>query len=216
MKEVTIIIPCHNSGIYLKDTLDSIIKNTEYPYKLLLIESESTDGTDKLCDEYAFKYPFIKVMHTKKEGLVKAINLGLKSTDTDVYLTQDDVIHFKLYGRDWLSEMVKDSQKENCGLVISLLAGGYSGSDYIEGLYWAGTWSLYIPRETINRVGYFDEEFNPGCGDDIDYSFRVYRLGLKLIMSNFWVDHHRKTEHFQDNQKLKEEHSKYFKQKWKI
>jgi GT2 family glycosyltransferase len=216
-KPVAIILPCHNSGKYIQIAIDALINRTQYPFKLILIESESTDGTAEVCDFYADTNKDIIVYHTKKEGLVKAINYGIQmAEDLDVYLMQDDIIVPRLFERDWLAELVKASKEKDCGIVVTLNAGGISGPDYINGLFWAGTWSTFIPRSTINKIGLFDENFSPGCGDDIDYSYRIYKDGLRLYMTDFWVEHHRKTEHFNQSEELKKEHAKLFRKKWKL
>lgn len=199
---VVIILPCRNSGIHLRPAIHSILSNTEYNnWKLYLIESESTDGTAELCDEFQKLYANkIKVFHTKKEGITKAINFGIRqTTNEDIYLTQDDVIIPKLYGRDWLTILNGISKGVNVGAVTTINGGGISGQDYIEGFKWTGTWSLYIPRKTIESIGLLDENFSPGPGDDIDYSFRIFNQGLIIPEANFWVDHHRQTENFNDN-----------------
>ena len=213
-ERVTIIMPVYNSGRFLQLAIEAIINNTRYPYDLIIVESESTDGSAELCDEYAKTFRHIKVIHTKKEGLVKAINTGIRACDTDVYLTQDDVIVPKLFERDWLWELVQQKKLENCGAVTTLLGGGVSGPTYIDGLHWAGTWSLFIPRSTINQIGLFDENLGPG--DDIDYSYRIYTSGLRIYLANFWVDHHRKTEHPAESDENFKEKARLFRQKYKL
>lgn len=159
MKPVAIIMPVHNGGNHVKHAILSIVRNTEFPYKLIIIESESTDGTDKVVDDWARQFKQIEVYHTKKEGLIKAINFGIKKAgESDVYLTQDDVIIPKLYGRDWLTTLVAISKSENCGLVTTLQGGGISGPDYVDGLFWVGTWSMYIPRSTIEKMCFYEEK----------------------------------------------------------
>jgi glycosyltransferase involved in cell wall biosynthesis len=219
-KPVAIVMPVYNSGKYLQIAIDCLINRTQYPFKLILVESESTDGTDEVCDNYAEENENIVVYHTPKEGLIKAINFGIEMAgDLDVYLTQDDVIHPRLYQRDWLTDMVQLSHNLDCGAVTSIQAGGVSGPTYLNGLPWAGTWSLFIPRKTIDLIGKFDEEFNPGCGDDIDYSYRIFLAKLKIYVANFWVDHHRSTEHKttgDQDEYIKEAHARYFRKKYKV
>ena len=74
-----------------------------------------------------------------------------------------------------------------------------------------------LPEEEKKKFKemHFDENFSPGPGDDIDYSYRLYKEGFSIIVANFWVDHHRMTTNFTD--KLKDvyaKNSKYFKKKW--
>ncbi len=214
--KVSIIMPIHNGKTFTRVAIDSILNSTSFPFELLLIESESTDGTVELCDEYAKKYDNIKVYHIPKKGLANAINYGIKKArNNDVYLTQNDVVHFRLYGRDWLLEMYENSKKKNIGILMGIGAGGVSGPTFLEGIKWVGTWNTYIPRKTIKKVGIFDENFGPG--DDIDYCYRVGKAGLKGLICNFWVQHHRLTDHGEsDEEKKIVKMGKYFKKKWGI
>jgi O-antigen biosynthesis protein len=217
MKPVAIIMPVHNSGRFMPIAVNSIFESTNYPFKLFLIESESTDGTAESCDALAKAFPDkVEVHHIPKRGLVPAINYAIKVTDDlDVYLTQDDCIHHKLFERDWLESLVAFSKLPNAGAVATMMAGGKSGPSYIDGLDWVGTWSTFILRETINKVGWFDENLGPG--DDIDYSYRIYQAGLRIYMCDFWVEHHRKTEHGDADSEAKIKlMSERFKKKWGI
>ena len=215
MEKVAIILPCHNSGEHIKHAIKSIVTNTQHPYKLIIIESESTDGTDKVCDTWAQQFEQIEVYHTKREGITKAINFGIKKAgDMDVYITQDDVIIPNLYGRDWLNILVQCSKLDKCGAVTTIRGGGISGPTYLDGFKWVGTWSLFIPRKTIKEIGLFDEKFSPGPGDDIDYSYRICKAGKIIYEANFWVDHHRQTENFNDHiEEQIQKNAKYFQKK---
>lgn len=214
--KVAIILPVYNSGKHLKPCIDAILTRTSHPFKLIIVESESTDGSNKVVDNYAINKN-VEVYHTKKEGITKAQNFGIrKARDLDVYLTQDDVIIPDLYGKDWLKTLVGISKMDNCGVVTTIRGGGVSGSHYIDGFKWAGTWSLFIPRKTIKKVGLLDENFSPGPGDDIDYSFRIIKAGLKIYEANFWVDHHRMTENFNDDWFLNMRGAGVFRKKHKI
>ena len=185
-----------------------------------MVESESTDGTNLVCDNYAKKYDRIQVIHTKKEGITKATNTGIRAAgDLDVYLTQDDVILPDLYRRDWLDILVRVAEfkkkDKDFGVITTINGGGISGPTYVDKMQWVGTWSLFLQRKTINKIGLFDEGFGVGPGDDIDYSYRLSQAGLKIIVVNFWVDHHRMTENFNDKlSDVYKRNSKYFKKKW--
>jgi len=210
--QVAVILPVCNSMPYLPVMLGELRKSTNFPFKLIIIESESDDGTAEYVDR--LELDNLEVYHTKKKGLPAAINFGIqKAGDLDVYLTQDDVIHFKLYGRDWLMEMWEASKKKGVGVVTGLGGHGKSGPEYVTGMNWAGTWNTYIPRKAIEKVGSFDENMSPG--DDIDFCYRLGKAGFRGTMCNFWVQHHRLTEHGDvDSQEKTKKMSQYFKKKW--
>lgn len=212
---ISVIIPVMNSGRFLELTVQSLLNSTNFIEEIILIESESTDGTDKICDKLSIK-PKVRVYHTKREGITKAINYGISQANpqNDIFLTQDDVIFPKMFERDWLELFHKVAEEKNVGLLTTLNGSGLSGPSYLDNFEWFGTWALYIPRKTIIRVGILDEEFSPGPGDDIDYSYRVQKADLIRLKLDYWVDHHRKTENFNDHlEEIKQRNSKYFKKK---
>lgn len=211
---VAIILPVCDSMPHLPPMLKALYESTNVPFKLIIIESESTDGTAEFCDEFEVNQRNVKVLHTKKEGLTKAINTGIKEAgEDDVYITQDDVIHFRLYGRDWLLDMMDKSQDKGVAMVTCPGGTGISGKDYVEGLRWVGTWCIYLPRRIINDIGLYDENMSPG--DDIDYSYRCMKKGYKIGLIDYWVQHHRLTDHEDADSKIKQKRmSEYFKNKY--
>jgi len=213
---VAIIIPIHNSGVeFIKLALQMLYRSTDYPFELYLIESESTDGSSELCDQLAREKPNIKVFHIPKKGLANAVNFGIKMSEPyDVYLTQPDVAHTRLVAYDWLRYAVNCSKNEGYGVLPTINAGGVSGPDYVDGMNWFGTWSVFITRETINKVGLFDEQFSPG--DDIDYTYRCQLANIKMASLPFWFEHHRLTKHIGDDPVLQKAMSVKFKEKWKL
>jgi len=221
IKPVCIIIPCRNSGDSLEMTINSIMRTFEHPYKILLIESESTDGTAEYCNIIANAHPDkIEVHHIPANGTTIAVNYGIRCAgDSDVLLTQDDVIFHKFLGRDMLYEMVEVSKNADCGIISVENGGGKSGPIYSDGFNWIGTWCMFIPRKTINKIGPLDEVFNPGDGDDIDYTYNVYANNLKVYKLDIFVEHHRRfnvDQHEHESQKIKKRNSLYFKKKWNL
>ena len=221
--KVTICILTCNSMPHIVSTINSILENTHYPnYEILINDSESTDGTKKYLSLLEKLYQHIKVIHTKKEGFIKALNTNIKEVkEGDILLTHDDVLFPKLYMKCWLIEMIKMSNLPNAGIITSMNGGGVSGSDYINGFPWVGTWCLFLLRETLNKVGLFDENFGIGFGDDIDFTYRVIKGGLNIYRANFAVDHHRMTEHVNEistefEETTKKRNAEYFRKKHKL
>ena len=115
MPVFSVIIPVYNVEGYLQTCVDSFVTQSYLNYELILVDDGSTDGTPKICDDYADKYPhIIKVIHQKNCGPSDARNAGLKAAkgkwvifiDSDDYVRRDffDVIRTKL--NDSLSWLV--------------------------------------------------------------------------------------------------------------
>ncbi len=52
-----IILPTFNSMAYIKQCLDSIVNQTFQDYKLIVVDDQSTDLSDKICEMYARRNP---------------------------------------------------------------------------------------------------------------------------------------------------------------
>lgn len=76
----SIIIPVYNVEKYLKECLESIlkqIKEFENQCEILLIDDGSTDASGQLCDIYRENYPnIIRVIHNKNQGLLLTRRCG--------------------------------------------------------------------------------------------------------------------------------------------
>lgn len=78
MDMVSVIVPVYNVKPYLDKCLKSILKQSYKNIEIILVDDGSTDGSEKLCDEYAHNYDNIKVVHKKNGGLSDARNIGLQ------------------------------------------------------------------------------------------------------------------------------------------
>ena len=90
---LTVIVPAYNVEKYLRECLDSLLKQTEQDHYVLIIDDGSTDGTPDICDEYVENYPTIfHCIHKKNEGLGAARNTGMENVKTPyfTFLDSDD------------------------------------------------------------------------------------------------------------------------------
>ena len=73
---VDIIIPVYNVAPYLRECLDSVLKQTYKDIHMIIIDDGSTDGSALICDEY-MKYPNVTVHHQCNSGISITRNKGL-------------------------------------------------------------------------------------------------------------------------------------------
>lgn len=94
MKKVSIIVPIFNCQNYLNKGIDSLINQTYKSLEIVLVDDGSTDGSEKICDEYSQKDKRIKVLHQKNQGVSSARNNGLKSASGEYifFMDSDDYL----------------------------------------------------------------------------------------------------------------------------
>ena len=91
---ISIIVPVYNVEKYLRQCLDSLIKQTYKNIEIVIIDDGSTDNSGKICDEYEKKNKNIKVIHKKNEGLGLARNTGLELIKGEyvMFVDSDDYV----------------------------------------------------------------------------------------------------------------------------
>lgn len=91
---ISVIIPVYNVEKYLRECLDSVLHQTYKKLEVILVDDGSTDGSGRICDEYAERYPYFRVIHKKNAGLGMARNSGLETATGEYvyFLDSDDYI----------------------------------------------------------------------------------------------------------------------------
>jgi len=92
---ISVIVPVYNVEKYLSNCLDSIINQTYRNLEIILVDDGSTDGSVKICDDYAKKDNRIIVIHKENGGASTARNKGLDIAKGDYisFIDSDDYIN---------------------------------------------------------------------------------------------------------------------------
>lgn len=91
----SIIVPCYNSKNFIRDCIDSILVQNFNDFEVILIDDGSTDGTDKILDEYAKNDLRIHVYHFENAGVSYSRRRGihLASGEYLIFVDSDDSIN---------------------------------------------------------------------------------------------------------------------------
>ena len=86
--DILIIIPVHNEEEYLSRSLESLVEQTLLPKKIIVVNDNSTDGTQKIIDHFVSKYDFIYTIlassKSNQQPGAKVINAFYKGLDLGV------------------------------------------------------------------------------------------------------------------------------------
>lgn len=75
---VSIILPAYNTSRFLRETLDSILRQSYNDFEVLALNDGSTDATGIILDEYADRDKRIIPIHQDNIGLVASLNKGIQ------------------------------------------------------------------------------------------------------------------------------------------
>ena len=91
---ISIIVPVYNSEQYLRQCIDSILKQTFSDIEVILIDDGSTDQSGLICDQYEKSDSRIKVIHQDNYGASRARNMGIaKSSGRYIcFVDSDDLV----------------------------------------------------------------------------------------------------------------------------
>lgn len=100
---ISVVVPIYNAELFLKEMIESILRQSYAEWELLLIDAGSEDRSFPICEEYAKKYDNIFVFKTESESPGNSRNFGISHAkgsyicfvDADDYLSNIDL--FKHY-----------------------------------------------------------------------------------------------------------------------
>ena len=96
---ISVIVTVYNIREYLPKAVDSILSSTYQNLEVLLIDDGSTDGSERICDEYAKKDNRIIVIHKANGGLSAARNdaLNIATGEWIAFVDSDDWLDIDIY-----------------------------------------------------------------------------------------------------------------------
>jgi len=193
-------MPVWNKEDLTRQCLDSIFENTDCDYRLIIIDNASDGPTKTYLTDVKNSHPDIVTLIRNEEniGFTKAVNQGIKASSAGyACVINNDIIVFS----GWLSEIMRVAESsQDIGIVNPANNFGARKPDDLTFEQYArskiagksGEWvetstpvgfCYLIKREVINKIGVFDEQFNPGYFEDTEYSIRARNAGYKSVFA---------------------------------
>lgn len=113
---VSVVIPAHNVGGYLKQCVESISSGSYQRIEIILVENGSEDDTGRVCDQLALSDNRIHVFHMGSIGVSGARNYGIDNSKGDYvcFVDADDLV-----SKDYVQYLVKLILKNNSDIAIA-------------------------------------------------------------------------------------------------
>ncbi len=167
MPTLSVIVPVYNTDKYLPRCICSILNQSYTDFELILVDDGSTDGSGRICDEYAEKDKRIRVLHKENGGVSSARNVGLDNAKGEwvCFVDSDD-------------EMMLDGLKvmeEGLSGDVALVMAGYKVLDEEGNVVYSI--ETRISKKITNLIA-MKEMFSPA-----DYRYQGYIAGKTFKMS---------------------------------
>ena len=195
--KVSIIIPAHNEGRYIKNTLENIL-TADYPspMEVIVVNDGSTDNTREIIQGMSQKDPRVRILDVNHGGKSNAINQGAEKAKNEILVVLDADSIIK---KDALREIVKPLGKENVAAVSGVIRAvitrnpltWFQDFEYVIGSAWRHIYNnidstyilpvfVAIRKKALLKIGGFGTTM---LSEDLDVDLRLRKAGYELTMS---------------------------------
>ena len=115
--EVSIVVPIYNVEKYLGKCLESLVQQTLESKEIILVDDGSPDSSGRIADEWASRYPEIRVIHQDNAGCAAARSSGLAEARGDyvAFVDSDDWVDAPMFERLYDAAATNNAEVAQCG-----------------------------------------------------------------------------------------------------
>ena len=166
----SVVIPTYNHcDDFLRPCIESILEYTHMKdIELIVSANGCTDNTKGYLESLKLNTGIhLKIIWSDSAlGFAKAVNLGIKAASCDkIILLNNDTKLLQQEKNTWLNLLEAPFENEKCG--ISCVVKEYSK---VMNKDFAVFFCVMIDRKVFNTVGYLNEEYEIGSGEDMEFS----------------------------------------------
>ena len=194
-----IIIPAHNEGDILAQTLDSLLRQTLPAHSIVVIDDNSTDHTAAIVADYCRRFPQVRTLYRSSSmqrlpgaKIVQAFNAGLPLVgQVDIICKYDaDLIFPPNYLETLQTYYLQNPQLGMCGGVCSIEKDGkWLKENLTNKNHLRGALKSYR-KECFEAIGGLKEAMG---WDTVDELLAQYHSWELLVVEDLVVKHLRPT-----------------------
>lgn len=197
---ISIITATFNSAKTLKDTIQSVLRQTNKDFEYLIIDGGSTDETIDIVKSYESEFSGrLKWVSEKDQGIYDAMNKGIKMASGDVvgilnsddYFTSDDILQtvdnaFKSHEIDAIYgdiHFIRDGNPQKC---VRYYSSRMFRPFWLRFGFMPAHPSFYCKREVFEKAGLYSLDYKIGADYEMMVRlFKKYRIMSQYINKDF-------------------------------
>lgn len=197
---ISIITATFNSAKTLKDTIQSVLRQTNKDFEYLIIDGGSTDETIDIVKSYESEFSGrLKWVSEKDQGIYDAMNKGIKMASGDVvgilnsddYFTSNDILQtvadaFKCQEMDAIYgdiHFIRDGNPQKC---VRYYSSRMFRPFWLRFGFMPAHPSFYCKREVFEKAGLYSLDYKIGADYEMMVRlFKKYRIMSQYINKDF-------------------------------
>jgi glycosyltransferase involved in cell wall biosynthesis/SAM-dependent methyltransferase len=203
LPQISVIIPIYNAYEHVTTLLESINQSEPWLHFYIVNDSSTDKRIDDLLTSFAQRIPNCTIVHnTTNLGFVATCNLAMQQTaPADVILLNSDTVVPEDFAKQLAIAAYSDTTigtvtpLSNNASIFSVLQGVTPQNQVYRYLQTATSlpreitiptgvgFCLYIKREVLDTVGYFDPVFGKGYGEETELCQRIRVSGYRNVLT---------------------------------
>jgi glycosyltransferase involved in cell wall biosynthesis len=209
--KVSIVIPAHNEGENLVDTVHCVLENTAYPdFEIIVVDDDSTDGSSGRLSSIFGNESRVGIVRAEGVGVANARNLGATCASGEILIFLDGHCYAP---PNWLSGLIEPLADTRVGMVGPAIATMCHGSDVRGlGMNWRdasleaewlgqrGNTPYPVPllggacqvvrKEVFETLGHYDSGMTRFGSEDLELCLRYWLMGYEVRVQPQTVVYH--------------------------
>lgn len=192
---LSVVMAAYNAEAFIREAIDSIIKQTHTEFELIIINDGSTDNTDCILNEYKEKDRRIKIFNNpKNKGAAASLNYGIeKASGKWIAIHDADDISFSNRLEEQLKFVINNPSVRIVASYIEAFSTINQDSNYLR----YAELGFNTTMDQINKMKYFSPYLCHGSvlfekklfaevgGYNSNYKIAYdYELWLKILDNN--------------------------------
>ena len=206
MTRASVVVPSRGGAGRLPILLRALERQTHPDWEVIVVVDGDIDGSAAVLDAFSY-LPLRVIVFPENRGRVTALNAGFEAAAGDILIRADDDFE---PSPGHVAAHVHAHEGQPVGVVglprnvapdsAYLRAYGAEADrrfrEYAASLPAAERWRLWggnvsVTRETYDRLGGYDTSYRGYGWEDVDFGYRLHRLGLPVVLvPDAEVTHH--------------------------
>ena len=200
MTQATIVIPSRGGAAKLPVLFESLSRQTASDWDAIVVLDGDIDDSAAVVDEWATRIPVRRITFPENRGRAAALSAGFDAATGEVLIRCDDDLELS---PEHVAGHIAHHAGEPTG-VVGMCIDVFPPRNTYAAVYGSAaneairahaytlppedTWRLWaanvsVTRATYDRVGPYDSSFREYGWEDVEWGYRLHKLGLPVLVA---------------------------------